>query len=258
MLETRWNKGWGKLQQFVAREGYAAVPDYHVEDGFRLGAWVSELHDMKKHWKTLPQKRIDELDSLDDWQWSWLGVADSEHNRNAYAHLESRRAFLEMSTNEQAALVYDGLASMSVLNEADALKHVADHVGLSDRIGEYDLFLADTERVDAVNGAIEAAVELGYLDRPLPGTLRGVMTTPEDFCDEAWSMSVFMVLKDRPLRQGKIIERATGWAVENCGLVCDELAEIGKVRECLAEAIRIDIVRREIEELSGGVLRSCC
>ncbi len=40
MLETRWQKGWTRLQEFVAREGHAAVPDYHVEDGFRLGMWV--------------------------------------------------------------------------------------------------------------------------------------------------------------------------------------------------------------------------
>jgi hypothetical protein len=258
MLDTRWEKGFTLLQQFVAREGHAAVPDYHVENGLRLGAWVSELHSMRKHWHTLSEERIELLETLEDWQWSWQGIYHSKHNPYPFGHIEPRRIFLEMADAERAALTYDCLSARGIHKEETVLRDLADHSSLVRPLDDFETLLTEQELVDALHGAIDTAVELAYLDRPLKGHLRSLLTTPEDFSDEDWSMVVFMTLRDRPLRQGELLRQATAWAAENCGLSCEELTEIGKVRESLKEAIRIDIVRREIEKLSGGLLRTCC
>ena len=40
-LEGVWEKSFGKLVQFKTRKGHCNVPQRHVEDGFKLGAWLN-------------------------------------------------------------------------------------------------------------------------------------------------------------------------------------------------------------------------
>jgi hypothetical protein len=80
VLDSRGNRGWEKLTAFVAREGHAAVPDYHVEDGFKVGTWTSELHGMRAFWTMLSEERFLLLESLEDWRWSWQEVFRSRNN----------------------------------------------------------------------------------------------------------------------------------------------------------------------------------
>ena len=137
MLETRWQKGWTRLQEFVAREGHAAVPDYHVENGFRLGNFTSELHSMFNHWKTLPQERIELLDSLEDWQWNWQDVYHSKNNSYPRAHIEPRRTFIAMNEDERTAIAFDYLTGMGIIDDAEAIKCVGDPAGLTDWEGKF-------------------------------------------------------------------------------------------------------------------------
>ena len=106
-----------------------------------------------------------------------------------------------------------------------------------------------------MNGAIESAIERGYLDRPRPGFIRAILATPEDYSVEDWCICMVGILSERPLQRQETIRRTQRWAEAHSGLKCEELAEIGKVRECLEAAIQIDIHRWHIEVMDGGVLR---
>ena len=258
MLETRWQKGWARLQEFVDREGHAAVPDYHVEDGFRLGRWVSELHEMFNHWNTLPQERIEMLDSLEDWQWSWQDVYSSENNRYPRAHLEPRRTFLAMSDLERGAIVYDQMGCIGVLSEIEAIKCVGYEAGLSKWTDGKRKFASDVELVSAITGSIEFAVECGYLDKPKPGVFRAVMITPEDYSEEDWYLCLAEVLRDRPLGHQETLKRARRWVEDCSGLVCDAPSDADKAHECLQAAIQLEIDRAHIEVTDAGRLRWAC
>ena len=258
MLNSRWNKGLARLDVFVAREKHAAVPDYYVESGFRLGTWVSELHSMYNHWNSLSREQIGLLEQLEGWQWCWKDLYFSEHNPYPGAHLEPRRVFREMSVSERAAIAYDGLAGLGIPDRTQAVKYVADNAGLPAGLNDYDSFFDDHELFDLVNGAIDAGLDFGYLDEPKANTVRAVLPTPEDFATEDWAMCLLSALLDKPLSPDELVSRATAWAKENCGLRCEELGEVGKVRSCLKDVIQIDIGRSSIEELAGGMLRLCC
>ena len=66
--DASWREGLDYVRKFVEREGQARVPNKHVEDGFRLGAWVnSQRTDYKRD--ELPAKRREALEALDGWTW---------------------------------------------------------------------------------------------------------------------------------------------------------------------------------------------
>ena len=60
-LETVWEEAFTKLLSFYAREGHCNVLQSHWEDGFKLGAWVSNQRTAKSKLST---ERIEQLDSL--------------------------------------------------------------------------------------------------------------------------------------------------------------------------------------------------
>ena len=63
-----WATGLAAVRTFVAREGHARVPTYHVEDGLRLGSWVgSRRQDHKR--RRLGRARAAALEALPGWTW---------------------------------------------------------------------------------------------------------------------------------------------------------------------------------------------
>lgn len=54
--------------RFVAREGRARVPSSHVENGFRLGAWVIEQRSAYRE-GGLSDERFARLEALPGWGW---------------------------------------------------------------------------------------------------------------------------------------------------------------------------------------------
>ena len=79
-----WEEGFGKLMQFVEREGHAEVPRHHTENGFELGVWVDTQRSKLKKGE-LPQTRRERLSALPGWTWEALVTAWEQ----GFAHLES-------------------------------------------------------------------------------------------------------------------------------------------------------------------------
>jgi hypothetical protein len=61
VLEARWEDGFRCLEHFHRREGHCRVPDKHREQGYRLGAWVSNQRTAQD--KLAPDRRA-RLDAL--------------------------------------------------------------------------------------------------------------------------------------------------------------------------------------------------
>jgi hypothetical protein len=67
--EADWHERLGRLRCYVAREGYAQVPDdYRDPDGYRLGRWVSFQRSRYRRGKLEPD-RADALEQLEGWSW---------------------------------------------------------------------------------------------------------------------------------------------------------------------------------------------
>jgi hypothetical protein len=66
----QWEDGYARLQAFVARKGSARVPAQFVQDGFRLGGWVSKQRSSRS---TLSVDRLQRLEALRGWSWDPQG-----------------------------------------------------------------------------------------------------------------------------------------------------------------------------------------
>ena len=62
-----WEFRFGLLEKFVEREGYARVPQRHIENGVKLGSWVLEQR-MNKDKMSKPRRT--QLEALPGWTWS--------------------------------------------------------------------------------------------------------------------------------------------------------------------------------------------
>ena len=52
------------LERFIKREGHSEVPTGHLEDGFQLGAWVSQTRKIQYEPSSLQRERISLLNKL--------------------------------------------------------------------------------------------------------------------------------------------------------------------------------------------------
>jgi hypothetical protein len=62
-----WDQKFAVLRKFVDREGHARVPSGHVEDGVKLGGWVTEQRAERKN---LSPERVARLEALPGWSWT--------------------------------------------------------------------------------------------------------------------------------------------------------------------------------------------
>src|SRR5262249_53721222 len=60
------------LVRFVEREGHARVPQAHVEDGYRLGQWVSH---QRRRRARLTADQARRLAALPGWEWQTASAA---------------------------------------------------------------------------------------------------------------------------------------------------------------------------------------
>ena len=72
--ESAWDRGYGRLADFIRRTGDSRVPyEYRDDDGFKLGQWVQNQRARGPHAArrrgALSDDRIRWLESLPDWTW---------------------------------------------------------------------------------------------------------------------------------------------------------------------------------------------
>jgi superfamily II DNA or RNA helicase len=68
--EAQWEEGFQHLEDYIAREGHARVPQvYATPEGYKLGTWVNWQRNKKD---TLEPERRDRLEALDGWVWDFL------------------------------------------------------------------------------------------------------------------------------------------------------------------------------------------
>lgn len=66
--EALWEEAFAVLEGFVAREGHARVPADHVEDGFNLGIWTTNMRLQQAHGYLTAQQAA-RLEALPGWEW---------------------------------------------------------------------------------------------------------------------------------------------------------------------------------------------
>jgi len=126
-LEEKWEEGFRHLEDFITREGSAAVAVPYVEDdGFRLGQWTAVQRYQHAHGK-LSVERVRRLESQPGWAWDMVAarqqdamtclrafVAREGHARVPVAHVEGafplgswamdrRRAYRSGKLDDQVA-----------------------------------------------------------------------------------------------------------------------------------------------------------
>jgi hypothetical protein len=58
---SAWDLGYEKLQEFHQREGHSLVPRDHIEDGYKLGSWVSNQRTKQLNLSAEMLAKLDEL-----------------------------------------------------------------------------------------------------------------------------------------------------------------------------------------------------
>lgn len=64
----RWEDGFARLQRFVDQQGHAQISATMVEDGFRLGQWVT-LQRTARRLNRLSSEQIKRLEAVPGWTW---------------------------------------------------------------------------------------------------------------------------------------------------------------------------------------------
>jgi hypothetical protein len=68
-VADQWEEGFRYLYRFAERERHSRVPQKHLEDGYRLGQWVTVQRTMYKTGQ-IPADRVARLEALPGWSWN--------------------------------------------------------------------------------------------------------------------------------------------------------------------------------------------
>jgi hypothetical protein len=83
-LDAAWEEGLSHLERFAARERHTRIPLAHLEDGYRLGQWVSTQREAHRAGR-LSADRAGRLEAVPGWDWRTGFAADWDEG---YAHLQ--------------------------------------------------------------------------------------------------------------------------------------------------------------------------
>jgi superfamily II DNA or RNA helicase len=121
-IEDQWEEGFRKLATFAKREKHCRVPRLHLENGFKLGSWVSNQRTKSSKLKPDQFARLNTLGFIwssfeDQWEEGFKSLTSyvkrEKHCRVPFSHLEdgfklggwvsSQRARAERLTPQQIA-----------------------------------------------------------------------------------------------------------------------------------------------------------
>jgi hypothetical protein len=68
VFDAAWEGAFEKLERFVDREKHARVPQRHIEEGFRLGSWVTSQRSRYRRGE-LSSDRVSRLEAIPGWSW---------------------------------------------------------------------------------------------------------------------------------------------------------------------------------------------
>ena len=71
LRDSAWEEGFLRLEAFANREKHCLVPASHIENGFKLGNWVTSQRSSHPKGR-LPSDRVERLESLPGWSWDAL------------------------------------------------------------------------------------------------------------------------------------------------------------------------------------------
>jgi hypothetical protein len=133
-IGSSWDEWYGRLSKFVNREGHCRVPRAHLEDGHRLGSWISEQRNREDR---LPESRRQRLNDLgfswdpneDRWeegfQYLCVFTKREKHSRVPDKHLENEYRLGQWVTVQR---VRESQLSKDRRQRLDALGFVWDPV----------------------------------------------------------------------------------------------------------------------------------
>jgi len=75
-FNDRWEQAYAALVKFTEREGNARVPNSHIEDGLRLGKWVTHQRSKRDELSSEQRKRLESLPG-----WNWDARTDMWHRK---------------------------------------------------------------------------------------------------------------------------------------------------------------------------------
>jgi len=85
LRQTKWEKGFQRLVEYVAQHGSASVPKEYVVDGYRLGSWITSQRGKRD---TLTPDRRERLEALPGWSWHTLDTRWEEGFRQLQGYVD--------------------------------------------------------------------------------------------------------------------------------------------------------------------------
>jgi Helicase associated domain len=92
-----WESGFAALRRFADREGHPQVPKRHVEDGFRLGMWLSGQRSSYAKGRMSPD-RVRRFEQIPRWVWD-IKQAAWEENFAALQRFVAREGHAQVPTH---------------------------------------------------------------------------------------------------------------------------------------------------------------
>lgn len=108
----------------------------------------------------------------------------------------------------------------------------------------------------SLDAAVDAAVDAGLLDEPIPGEVRAVLANPRDYTPEHWRQVLLKCLGDDPVERADAIEASAYWAGENVGLEFQRLRKDGVIVRGLESAIDEATWRGDVERVGSSQVRA--
>lgn len=235
---SQWENFYRLLTVYAAREKNVLVPKKHKEEGFALGLWVIEQRFL--FWRnSLPKEHVEQLGQLIGWTWF-------ERER------ANRRELLSLDDTKLAQEIWRILFGLGMVEKSWALWHML-RVFVDIGVFSKEALSAKGEHEYVVENALYNAIKFGYIDMPKKNFVRAILTEPEDYISEDWSMCLLRVMSGKSMSRVDAIRQAVNWAKTNLGLQINRVTDKSSIWKKIAIEINSAVKENKIElTISNG------